>query len=101
MFSSAYLNANPGRYPMLHLKDMNSSGEIVGLGQGVLDFRRILAAARTAGTTTVFFLNTIGRLIRSKRRPRPSMCSSGYPPTPARHNTSAFTGEARHGPLLV
>jgi sugar phosphate isomerase/epimerase len=50
-----YLNANPGRYPMLHFKDMNSSGQIVGLGQGVMDFRRILAAARTAGTKTVFF----------------------------------------------
>ena len=51
----AYLNANPGRYPMLHLKDMDSSGGIVGLGRGVLDFGRILDAARSAGATTAFF----------------------------------------------
>jgi sugar phosphate isomerase/epimerase len=51
----AYLSGNPGRYPMLHLKDIDAAGNIVGLGRGVLDFRSIVQTARSMGTKTFFF----------------------------------------------
>lgn len=44
-----YLARHPGRYRLLHLKDMDAAGEIVGIGDGVIDFGAILDEARRAG----------------------------------------------------
>ncbi len=46
----------PGRFPLLHLKDMASGprGQFTELGRGVIDFRRILGSAKTAGVRHVF-----------------------------------------------
>jgi sugar phosphate isomerase/epimerase len=45
----AYLAANPGRYKQLHLKDSSPSGDFATVGQGALDFPKLLAAAEKAG----------------------------------------------------
>jgi sugar phosphate isomerase/epimerase len=46
----------PGRFPLLHLKDMapGPRGEFTELGRGVIDFRPILAHGRAAGVRHVF-----------------------------------------------
>ncbi len=46
----------PGRFPLLHLKDMASGprGQFTELGRGVIDFRRILRRAKAAGVRHVF-----------------------------------------------
>lgn len=46
----------PGRFPLLHLKDMapGPRGEFTELGRGVIDFRRILGRAKAAGVRHVF-----------------------------------------------
>jgi sugar phosphate isomerase/epimerase len=44
----AYFSAWPGRFPMLHLKDLHA-GEEADIGTGVVDFDAILAHADTAG----------------------------------------------------
>lgn len=46
----------PGRFPLLHLKDMapGAKGQFTELGRGVIDFRRILARAKVAGVRHVF-----------------------------------------------
>jgi sugar phosphate isomerase/epimerase len=46
----------PGRFPLLHLKDMapGPRGEFTELGRGVIDFRPILARGRAAGVRHVF-----------------------------------------------
>lgn len=45
----AYFSKYPGRFPLWHLKDMDSHGGMAALGQGTTDFHRILAAADKAG----------------------------------------------------
>jgi sugar phosphate isomerase/epimerase len=39
-----YLTANRGRFPLLHIKDIDSSGKMVNAGEGVIDFPTIIRA---------------------------------------------------------
>ena len=41
---TAYLRADPERYPLCHVKDRNAAGEMVDVGQGVIDFAELFAA---------------------------------------------------------
>jgi len=50
----AYLDENPGRYPLCHLKDMSREGDIRAPGTGILDFPKILAAAERSGVRAVY-----------------------------------------------
>lgn len=52
----AYLNAHPGRFPMVHVKDSAGPPDhrMVDVGSGAIDFTRILAAFARAGTTHFF-----------------------------------------------
>jgi sugar phosphate isomerase/epimerase len=50
----AYLERQPGRFPLLHVKDRAPSGEMVDVGGGAIDFRRIFATATTAGARHYF-----------------------------------------------
>ena len=45
----AYFEAWPGRFPMVHLKDLDAAGQEVDIGTGSVDFERILAKAKLAG----------------------------------------------------
>ena len=45
-----YLARYPGRFPLLHIKDISAHGRMVNAGEGVIDFPAIVAAARRAGT---------------------------------------------------
>ncbi len=49
-----YIQRWPGRFPLLHVKDMDAAGKEVDLGSGVVDWRAILGARRQAGVTHVF-----------------------------------------------
>ena len=53
----------PGRFQLLHMKDMHTNqapffevkkDDICSVGEGVIDFKRILAAKETAGTKYIF-----------------------------------------------
>jgi len=50
----AWLQRHPGRFPLLHLKDMTPTRAITDVGSGTIDFRRLLAAAPAAGVTHSF-----------------------------------------------
>ena len=50
----AWLRRHPGRFPLLHLKDMTREGAITDVGQGTIDFKRILGAAGRAGVVHGF-----------------------------------------------
>jgi sugar phosphate isomerase/epimerase len=45
----AYFQKYPGRFPLVHLKDMARDGSITELGNGTVDFPRLLANAQLAG----------------------------------------------------
>lgn len=46
----AYFNQYPGRFPLWHVKDMESgTGDITDVGSGTIDFDRIFAAREKAG----------------------------------------------------
>jgi sugar phosphate isomerase/epimerase len=46
---------NPGRFPMWHVKDFNSDfTELQPVGKGVIDWKKIFAAADTAGLQHAF-----------------------------------------------
>lgn len=49
-------NANPGRYPLWHVKDMDNTAAhaFTEVGNGVIDFKKIFAAAKTAGMKYFF-----------------------------------------------
>ena len=49
-----YFRRWPGRFPLLHLKDMDAAGKMVDVGQGVFDFAALLANRRLAGVRHVF-----------------------------------------------
>lgn len=44
----------PGRFPLLHLKDMTPDGAITEVGQGVVDFKRVLGHSTLAGVAYCF-----------------------------------------------
>jgi sugar phosphate isomerase/epimerase len=41
----AYLTRYPGRFPMVHVKDMTADGTMVDVGKGTIDFAKIFAVA--------------------------------------------------------
>ena len=45
----AYFAKWPGRFPLVHMKDMTGSGAMANVGQGSIDWGRILAKRREAG----------------------------------------------------
>lgn len=44
----AYLDRFPGRYRLMHLKDVDAQGKSVPVGEGIVPFRAVVAAARKA-----------------------------------------------------
>jgi sugar phosphate isomerase/epimerase len=44
-----YFARYPGRFPLVHVKDMTALGEMADVGQGAIDFRSIFAAPGAAG----------------------------------------------------
>ena len=42
----AYLTRHPGRFPMVHVKDMTADGVMVDVGKGTIDFAKIFAVAQ-------------------------------------------------------
>jgi len=49
-----YLRRYPGRFSMLHLKDIDAAGRMVDVGKGVLPWREILRIGQSAGVKHVF-----------------------------------------------
>lgn len=48
-------NQHPGRFPLWHVKDLDSTHEIIlPVGSGTIDFKRIFAASETAGMNYYF-----------------------------------------------
>lgn len=45
---------HPGRFPLLHIKDMATDGSMADVGRGVIDFKPILAQAAEAGVRHLF-----------------------------------------------
>lgn len=50
----AYFREYPGRFPLVHLKDMSADSSIVEVGSGTIDFGRLLAEAKHAGIVHAF-----------------------------------------------
>ena len=52
----AIFNQHPGRFPLLHLKDMDNTPKrmFTEVGNGIIDFKKILAHADTAGVKYFF-----------------------------------------------
>lgn len=50
----AYFARWPGRFPMLHVKDLDAAGNMVDVGQGIIDWRAIVAQRAAAGTEHFF-----------------------------------------------
>lgn len=49
-----YFKWYPGRFPLVHVKDMDSSGRMVDVGKGVIGFRGIFQHAEQAGIEHYF-----------------------------------------------
>ncbi|MBU2427872.1 MAG: sugar phosphate isomerase/epimerase [Gammaproteobacteria bacterium] len=45
----AYFAKHPGRFPLWHVKDMDSAGNFADVGKGTIDFKSIFAKASVAG----------------------------------------------------
>jgi sugar phosphate isomerase/epimerase len=50
----SYFSRFPGRFPMVHVKDMTKAGTMVDVGQGAIDFRAIFAQSDRAGIKHYF-----------------------------------------------
>lgn len=50
----SYFQKYPKRFPLVHLKDMARDGTITDVGQGTIDFKRILGASALAGMAYCF-----------------------------------------------
>jgi sugar phosphate isomerase/epimerase len=50
----AYFARWPGRFPMVHVKDMDAAGAMTDVGKGRIDFAAIFAARRRAGIRHFF-----------------------------------------------
>ena len=50
----AYFARDPGRFPMIHAKDMARDGSMVDVGAGTIDWRAIFAHGREAGLVHTF-----------------------------------------------
>jgi len=49
-----YFRRWPGRFPLVHVKDMAADGKMVDVGQGAIDWARIFAARNQAGIKHYF-----------------------------------------------
>jgi len=49
-----YFAAYPGRYPMVHAKDMTKGGDMVDVGRGAIDFGAIFRHSEQAGLKHIF-----------------------------------------------
>ena len=49
-----YFGRYPGRFPMLHLKDMDAAKKMTDVGKGVIDWKTILGRRPLAGTKHIF-----------------------------------------------
>ncbi|HET7553662.1 MAG TPA: sugar phosphate isomerase/epimerase [Gemmatimonadaceae bacterium] len=49
-----YFKWHPGRFPLVHVKDMDASGKMVDVGKGVIGFRGIFEHAAQAGIQHYF-----------------------------------------------
>lgn len=45
----AYLHNNPGRFKLVHVKDMAPDGDFTVVGGGIIDLKRLIGQARAAG----------------------------------------------------
>lgn len=50
----AYFANHPGRFPLWHVKDMDSAGNFADVGKGNIDFKTIFAKADVAGLAHAF-----------------------------------------------
>jgi sugar phosphate isomerase/epimerase len=50
----AYFAKNPGRFPLVHVKDFDAQGEMTEVGKGVVDWKAIFAKADVAGIKHYF-----------------------------------------------
>lgn len=50
----AHFAARPGRFPLVHVKDMAADGSMVDVGAGTIDFRGIFANAKQGGIKHYF-----------------------------------------------
>jgi sugar phosphate isomerase/epimerase len=50
----AYFEKHPGRFPLWHVKDMNSEKQFTPVGEGIIDWNRIFAKADVAGLEQYF-----------------------------------------------
>jgi len=48
------IEANPGRFKLFHVKDMDVNGEVTEVGKGVIDFAAIFSKANMAGLEHAF-----------------------------------------------
>jgi sugar phosphate isomerase/epimerase len=49
-----YLEKHPGRFKLMHLKDVDSRGEVTDLGEGTIDFVPLVTAAIKSGVEHFF-----------------------------------------------
>lgn len=50
----AYFAKHPGRFPLWHIKDLDSAGNFADVGKGTIDFKAIFAKADVAGLAHAF-----------------------------------------------
>ncbi len=50
----AYFSEHPGRFQLVHVKDMNDDGEMVSVGAGSIDFASLFAQSEQAGIRHYF-----------------------------------------------
>lgn len=50
----AYFARHPGRFPLVHAKDISAAGAMVDVGKGTIDFRAIFARTKEAGIEHCF-----------------------------------------------
>jgi sugar phosphate isomerase/epimerase len=51
---TVYFEANPGRFALVHVKDMDCAGEMVDVGNGIIDFHAIFRQSSKAGIRHYF-----------------------------------------------
>jgi sugar phosphate isomerase/epimerase len=49
-----FIMKHPGRFPLLHIKDMDRSGNFADVGSGTIDFESIFSLSGLAGTKHYF-----------------------------------------------
>lgn len=50
-----FFERNPGRFSMLHVKDLDFSGQSCIIGNGIIDFKTVVAASRKAGVELLIY----------------------------------------------